>query len=100
MLRWANVGVGPARLVGAAVGITTVPASTGTVVASAPSGTKGLYESGVAVAVAVAAPSPGAQAEANKAINNQIMMFRCMGAILPKSGVDSGSQKVLQANNL
>ena len=89
------MGVDPARLVGAAVGTITVPASTGTMVASAPRGIKGLYESGVPVAVA--SPSPEAQAEANKAINKQIITFRCMRAIVPKSYNILGSQKVLQA---
>jgi hypothetical protein len=53
IVRGASVGVGPLRCVGARVGITTVPSSTGTTVASALKGKKGLYESGVTVAVAV-----------------------------------------------
>jgi len=51
ILRGASVGVGPVRWVGAAVGSTTVPASTGITVASLLSGTKGLYAPGVTVAV-------------------------------------------------
>jgi hypothetical protein len=82
------------------VGTTTVPASTGTIVASALNGTKGLYESGVAVAVAVGSSLPMVQEEANNAINNQIITFRCMRAIVPKSCDNYDSQKVLQASDL
>lgn len=94
------MGVGFVRLVGAGVGITTVPSSTGMIVALLLNGTKGSYASGVAVAVAVASTASEAQAETNKAISNQRWIIRCMDMILPKGCVNPSTQKVLQVNDL
>ncbi len=82
----SSVGVGSVRLVGAGVGITTVPSSTGMIVALLLNSTKGSYVSGVAVAVASGVP--GVQVETNKAIiSNQRWFIRCMDVILPKGCV-------------
>jgi hypothetical protein len=70
MIRGARVGVGPVRCVGAGVGTTTVPPSTGTMVASALRGKKGLYESGVTVAVSSAVF--GEQAVTSKAKTDHV----------------------------
>lgn len=98
MLTGASVGVGPVCLVGAGVGITTVPFSTGMIVALELNGTKGSYASGVNVAVD--SGTLGAQAETSKAISNQGWMIRCMDVILPKGCDNPSSRKVLQVNDL